>query len=171
MNAHFGRRKRSCASASPSSISQFSLSDATMATENSSPSASGNPNTTPEACSEGEESLRKRKLGFEATSDSATKKSKPNDGVDNRETHSQESGSSKEKNSNDEQSYQGKKSFSIEADVAEDKGSRHNMEDAWVVLPNANLDSTAKLRFLSSILNILSCLFGFVFKIKFDSKF
>lgn len=117
-----------------------------MATENSSPSASGNPHTTPEACSEGEESLRKRKIGFEATSDSATKKSKPNDGVGNRETHSQESGSSKEKNSNDEQSYQGKKSFSIEADVAEDKGARHTMEDAWVVLPNANLDSTAKLR-------------------------
>lgn len=35
---------------------------------------------------------------------------------------------------------------SIEADAAEDKGSRHNMEDAWVVLPDATLEYPGKLR-------------------------
>ncbi|XP_010537477.1 PREDICTED: probable protein phosphatase 2C 8 [Tarenaya hassleriana] len=38
------------------------------------------------------------------------------------------------------------KGFDIEADVAEDKGSRHTMEDAWVVLPDASLDFPGKLR-------------------------
>ncbi|GMQ11432.1 hypothetical protein CsSME_00054073 [Camellia sinensis var. sinensis] len=36
--------------------------------------------------------------------------------------------------------------FEIEAEVAEDKGSRHTMEDAWVVLPDASLDFPGKLR-------------------------
>lgn len=36
----------------------------------------------------------------------------------------------------------------IEANAAEDKGSRHTMEDAWVVLPDASLDSGGTLRFL-----------------------
>lgn len=35
---------------------------------------------------------------------------------------------------------------SIEADAAEDKGSRHAMEDAWVVLPDASLDFPGQLR-------------------------
>lgn len=35
---------------------------------------------------------------------------------------------------------------SIEADAAEDKGSRHAMEDAWVVLPDASLEYPGKLR-------------------------
>ncbi|PKA45637.1 putative protein phosphatase 2C 67 [Apostasia shenzhenica] len=35
---------------------------------------------------------------------------------------------------------------SIEADAAEDKGSRHTMEDAWVVLHDAKLDSPGNLR-------------------------
>ncbi|GMQ11429.1 hypothetical protein CsSME_00054073 [Camellia sinensis var. sinensis] len=35
--------------------------------------------------------------------------------------------------------------FEIEAEVAEDKGSRHTMEDAWVVLPDASLDFPGKL--------------------------
>ncbi|XP_077243991.1 protein phosphatase 2C family protein isoform X3 [Tasmannia lanceolata] len=34
----------------------------------------------------------------------------------------------------------------IEADAAEDKGSRHNMEDAWVVLPDASFEFPGKLR-------------------------
>lgn len=38
--------------------------------------------------------------------------------------------------------------FEIEANAAEDKGSRHTMEDAWVVLPDASLDSGGTLRFL-----------------------
>lgn len=37
--------------------------------------------------------------------------------------------------------------FVIDAAVADDKGSRHTMEDAWVVLPDANLEFPAKLRF------------------------
>ncbi|XP_057446976.1 probable protein phosphatase 2C 67 isoform X2 [Lotus japonicus] len=36
--------------------------------------------------------------------------------------------------------------FHIEADAAEDKGSRHTMEDAWVVLHDAALDSPGTLR-------------------------
>ncbi|GFS34429.1 protein phosphatase 2C family protein [Actinidia rufa] len=36
--------------------------------------------------------------------------------------------------------------FEIEAEAAEDKGSRHAMEDAWVVLPDACLDFPGKLR-------------------------
>ncbi|XP_016439549.1 WAT1-related protein At3g18200 isoform X2 [Nicotiana tabacum] len=36
--------------------------------------------------------------------------------------------------------------FEIEADVAEDKGSRHTMEDASVVLPDASLEFPGKLR-------------------------
>ncbi|XP_042458069.1 probable protein phosphatase 2C 67 [Zingiber officinale] len=34
----------------------------------------------------------------------------------------------------------------IEADAAEDKGSRHTMEDAWVVLLDASLETPGKLR-------------------------
>ncbi|XP_057952719.1 probable protein phosphatase 2C 8 isoform X4 [Malania oleifera] len=36
--------------------------------------------------------------------------------------------------------------FVIEADAAEDKGSRHTMEDAWVLLPDASLEFPGKLR-------------------------
>ncbi|XP_058087111.1 probable protein phosphatase 2C 8 isoform X3 [Magnolia sinica] len=36
--------------------------------------------------------------------------------------------------------------ISIEADAAEDKGSRHTMEDAWVVLPDASMEFPGKLR-------------------------
>lgn len=39
-------------------------------------------------------------------------------------------------------------SFALEADAAEDKGLRHSMEDAWVVLPDASLESPGSLRFL-----------------------
>lgn len=39
------------------------------------------------------------------------------------------------------------KLFNIEADAAEDKGSRHTMEDASVVLLDASLDYPGKLRF------------------------
>ncbi|XP_020095061.1 probable protein phosphatase 2C 67 isoform X3 [Ananas comosus] len=38
------------------------------------------------------------------------------------------------------------KSTSIEADAAEDKGCRHTMEDAWVVLPDASSEYPGKLR-------------------------
>ncbi|TXG51403.1 hypothetical protein EZV62_023927 [Acer yangbiense] len=36
--------------------------------------------------------------------------------------------------------------FEIEADAAEDKGSRHSMEDAWVVMVDARADSPPNLR-------------------------
>lgn len=39
------------------------------------------------------------------------------------------------------------KCFTVEADAAEDKGSRHTMEDAWLVLQDASLDFPGKLRF------------------------
>ncbi|CAN8292723.1 unnamed protein product [Cochlearia groenlandica] len=39
-----------------------------------------------------------------------------------------------------------KKGFVVEADVAEDRGCRHTMEDVWVVLPEASLDFPGKLR-------------------------
>lgn len=42
--------------------------------------------------------------------------------------------------------------FEIEADAAEDKGSRHTMEDAWLILLDAGLDSPGKLRFLIFVL-------------------
>lgn len=48
--------------------------------------------------------------------------------------------------------------FRIEADVAEDKGSRHTMEDASVVLLDASLDYPGNLRFSFSF-------FSFFFKI------
>ncbi|GMJ14910.1 hypothetical protein like AT1G18030 [Hibiscus trionum] len=38
------------------------------------------------------------------------------------------------------------KLLEIEADVAEDKGTRHTMEDAWVIMLDAILDSPGKLR-------------------------
>nr|GMD32540.1 probable protein phosphatase 2C 8 isoform X2 [Ipomoea batatas] len=42
-----------------------------------------------------------------------------------------------------------KQSFEIEANAAEDKGSRHTMEDAWVVLPDASNVTPGKLRGLA----------------------
>ncbi|CAA6665451.1 unnamed protein product [Spirodela intermedia] len=38
------------------------------------------------------------------------------------------------------------KVFPIEASAAEDKGSRHSMEDAWVVLPDASMECPGTLR-------------------------
>jgi integrin-linked kinase-associated serine/threonine phosphatase 2C len=47
-----------------------------------------------------------------------------------------------------QQQIAAEKEFKIEANAAEDKGSRHSMEDAWVVLLDASLDSPpGKLRF------------------------
>lgn len=38
--------------------------------------------------------------------------------------------------------------FALEAGAAEDKGLRHSMEDAWLVLEDASSDSPGNLRFL-----------------------
>lgn len=47
-----------------------------------------------------------------------------------------------------QQQIAAEKEFKIEANAAEDKGSRHSMEDAWVVLLDSSLDSPpGKLRF------------------------
>ena len=46
-----------------------------------------------------------------------------------------------------EEEAEKEKSLEIEADVAEDKGSRHSMEDAWVIMLDATLSSPGKLRF------------------------
>lgn len=48
----------------------------------------------------------------------------------------------------------------IEADAAEDKGSRHTMEDAWVVLPDASLEYIGNLRcsFASCLLVMVAAL-------------
>ncbi|KAK6127670.1 hypothetical protein DH2020_038586 [Rehmannia glutinosa] len=45
--------------------------------------------------------------------------------------------------------------FALEADAAEDKGSRHSMEDAWVVLLDASLESPGNLRQVSSYEHLL----------------
>lgn len=54
-------------------------------------------------------------------------------------------------------------SLEIEADVAEDKGSRHTMEDAWVIMLDATLNSPGKLRFyvipMTLKFEVLNCFF------------
>jgi len=48
-------------------------------------------------------------------------------------------------------------SFLVEADAAEDKGSRLTMEDAWVVLLDASLDYPGKLRFFFLLFKLIYC--------------
>lgn len=50
----------------------------------------------------------------------------------------------------------------IEADAAEDRGSRHSMEDAWVVLPDASMDFPGTLRCLAG-----SCILTEIFVVCF----
>lgn len=47
------------------------------------------------------------------------------------------------------------KGLVIEADAAEDKGSRHTMEDAWVLLQDGDMDCPGKLRCVSSLCSYL----------------
>ncbi|XP_027167506.1 probable protein phosphatase 2C 8 [Coffea eugenioides] len=54
--------------------------------------------------------------------------------------------SSQENEHKDKNVEERRLSFAVEADAAEDKGSRHTMEDAWVVLQDASLDFPGKLR-------------------------
>ncbi|KAJ4838973.1 hypothetical protein Tsubulata_017377 [Turnera subulata] len=59
----------------------------------------------------------------------------------------QETARDKDKQNNDAAASPRSAEIEIEADAAEDKGSRHSMEDAWVVLPDATLeDFPANLR-------------------------
>ncbi|GKV23617.1 hypothetical protein SLEP1_g33324 [Rubroshorea leprosula] len=78
------------------------------------------------------EPSQKRQTYFEENPDSAAKRPKTEEGEKAVEE--------------DNKSSMKEKAFEIEADVAEDKGSRHTMEDAWVVMPDACLDSPGKLR-------------------------
>lgn len=58
--------------------------------------------------------------------------------------------------------------FEIEADAAEDKGSRHTMEDAWVVLLDAAADSPGKLRSFIFPFALLSLFIFFWQKIELE---
>ncbi|XP_073143775.1 probable protein phosphatase 2C 8 isoform X3 [Henckelia pumila] len=76
-------------------------------------------------------------------SDSSTKKAKSLHELQTGSTNDKASSSNavSEKIDKFEDKY-----FSIEADAAENKGSRHTMEDAWVVLHDASLESPGNLR-------------------------
>ncbi|XP_058180543.1 probable protein phosphatase 2C 8 isoform X2 [Rhododendron vialii] len=88
-------------------------------------------------------------------SGSVTKKPRTDDAFDSQQDQGSEAskegternsylhGSSERKEENPSVNEVG---FQIEAEAAEDKGSRHTMEDAWVVLPDASLDFPGKLR-------------------------
>lgn len=105
-------------------------------------SAAPNENSVPISC-------HKRDGEFD-DSDPVTKKSKI-DGKEEQKKEISKEGIEKEM------------SFIIEADAAEDKGSRHSMEDKWVVLSDASLEFPGKLRFfiiLSYFAYIFVCLFN-----------
>ncbi|KAF9592515.1 hypothetical protein IFM89_015209 [Coptis chinensis] len=78
-----------------------------------------------------------KREGGSCEEDLVVKKSKTTKGGD---------GKAQEKKCEEEEEEEGLIVVSIEADAAEDKGSRHTMEDAWVVLPDARLDFSGKLR-------------------------
>lgn len=88
-------------------------------------SAASNENSVPISC-------HKRDGEFD-DSDPVTKKSKI-DGKEEQKKEISKEGIEKEM------------SFIIEADAAEDKGSRHSMEDKCVVLSDASLEFPGKLR-------------------------
>ncbi|KAI5660238.1 hypothetical protein M9H77_29031 [Catharanthus roseus] len=80
---------------------------------------------------------------------SASKKSKANGGENQISEATTSKIPSNQVNSDNNSSPEKNNSdgcFLIEADAAEDKGSRHTMEDAWVVLQDASLDFPGKLR-------------------------
>lgn len=95
-----------------------------------------------ESFQELDDSANKRKPEIEVSDSSTIKKPKPNN-IENGCEHEPNSSSAKDVNSSIN-------SFTIEAAAAEDKGSRHTMEDACVVLPHADSNNSANLRFLSS---------------------
>lgn len=100
------------------------------------------------------ESKDKREGEF-GDSGSVTKKPRTDDAYDSQQDQGSEASKEKtERNSQLHGSSERKEKsqrvdevgFEIEAEAAEDKGSRHTMEDAWVVLPDASLDFPGKLR-------------------------
>ncbi|XP_021736413.1 probable protein phosphatase 2C 8 [Chenopodium quinoa] len=105
------------------------------------PASSSTLGATPHDSLEIDDSNIKRKPVTES-SDSSTIIKKPKlDATQNLEEHQPNSNSNSAKDDNSASSF-----VTIEAAAAEDKGSRHSMEDAWVVLPDANFDDSAKLR-------------------------
>ncbi|GAB4845262.1 hypothetical protein Ancab_038672 [Ancistrocladus abbreviatus] len=97
-----------------------------------------------------EESLRRRKSEFQQSDSTAAKKSKLN-AVDGEGGGEGEGGDQAWSSRQEEPANNGRRTtrlndFVIEADAAEDKGSRHSMEDAWVVLLDASLGSPGNLR-------------------------
>ncbi|XP_052179841.1 probable protein phosphatase 2C 8 isoform X2 [Diospyros lotus] len=101
-------------------------------------------------CAEIEKSNGGKRTVEVGDSDSDAKKRRINELVGGEEQTTEENntvgdrnGSSEHKEGNQDVS---EVIFAIEAEVAEDKGTRHTMEDAWVILPDASLDFPGKLR-------------------------
>ncbi|CAO2818123.1 unnamed protein product [Amaranthus hypochondriacus] len=92
-----------------------------------------------ESFQELDDSANKRKLEIEISDSSTIKKPKPNT-IENGGEHELNSSSAQDVNSSTN-------SFTIEAAAAEDKGSRHTMEDACVVLPHADSNNSVNTRF------------------------
>ncbi|KNA12185.1 hypothetical protein SOVF_128370 [Spinacia oleracea] len=96
--------------------------------------------TPPHNSLEMEDSTFKRKTDSEPSNSSTLKKPKL-DAIQNLKEH-QPNSNSYSANDGDSTS----RFVIIDAAVAEDKGSRHTMEDAWVILPNPNFEDSSKLR-------------------------
>lgn len=87
---------------------------------------------------------QKRTSDYKVPNSTANKKSKTENDENPEVVGSENAGSEVE----NDKPVSREMGFEIEADAAEDKGSRHSMEDAWVVLLDAALDYPSKLRFL-----------------------
>ena len=104
---------------------------------------------------ESESDQKQKRTGDSEESDSSVaKKSKPENDRNPEAIGSDEARSEGE----NREAVVKKLGFEIEADVAEDKGSRHTMEDASVLLFDSDFDSSSKFRFL-----FLNPTFFFVF--------
>lgn len=88
--------------------------------------------------------LKQSRESDSGESSSIAKKPKTEQGRQNPEVNS--SGRNKGSEVNEPNSDVREMGFEIEADAAEDKGLRHNMEDTWVVLLDASSDFQEKLR-------------------------
>ncbi|KAK6127687.1 hypothetical protein DH2020_038561 [Rehmannia glutinosa] len=92
---------------------------------------------TPESNSNAEASDIKRPNGLSVSNSSPRKRLKTEDELKTESTTNEASSA----NGSSQKGF-----FALEADAAEDKGSRHTMEDAWVVLLDASLESPGNLR-------------------------
>lgn len=104
---------------------------------------------------------------------SASKKSKANGGENQISEATTSKIPSNQVNSDNNSSPEKNNSdgcFLIEADAAEDKGSRHTMEDAWVVLQDASLDFPGKLRFSRRFFSCKDAIFIYFPALNFFEK-